>query len=278
MRGVGVADALTEWVVGALADIGGADAPTLLTILGGNRAMERRTAGRGGAARLHALRDDSRVLDSAAVASGGSERAPICAYLRRHGRTSTRWRRFGGAWRPGRQFAPVFDAERLGTWIASAPGLDIGDYRVAREPRRPNHRIHGVVGSSRRSSNRACCAIPRGSLWCARRSTASPVSRVACGFRASAGRCAIAPRCTSAFPRGDPTCFARSCVRAAPSLRAQRYAFATIGLDVRDPLCAAMAGLGAQPTDVNAYVVTPGGAYAGPPLGDRPLHYELSLV
>jgi len=61
-------------------------------------------------------------------------------------------------------------------------------------------------------------------------------------------------------------------------LRAARYALATIGLDARDPLCAAPGGLFAQPTEVNAYICTAGGAYAGPPLADRPLHYEIALV
>ena len=63
-----------------------------------------------------------------------------------------------------------------------------------------------------------------------------------------------------------------------PELRAARYAFATIGLDVRDPLCAGLGGLLAQPTDVYAYICTAGGAYAGPPLAARPLHYEIAFV
>ena len=46
MRGTGVADALSKWVGRELYDMGGADAPILLTILGGNSAMERRTSGR----------------------------------------------------------------------------------------------------------------------------------------------------------------------------------------------------------------------------------------
>jgi hypothetical protein len=79
-------------------------------------------------------------------------------------------------------------------------------------------------------------------------------------------------------PSGRPDIL-RALVRAScAELWAARYAFATIGLDTRDPLCAAMAGLAAQPTDVNAYVLTPGGPYDGPPLDDRPLHYEIALV
>src|SRR5690348_2183266 len=46
-RGTGVADALSEWVRCALAEMAPTDTPVLLTILGGNRAMERRAVGRG---------------------------------------------------------------------------------------------------------------------------------------------------------------------------------------------------------------------------------------
>jgi hypothetical protein len=47
---------------------------------------------------------------------------------------------------------------------------------------------------------------------------------------------------------------------------------------VGDPLSAALRGFFAQPTDVHAYVSTALGDYDGPPLDDRPLHYEIALV
>src|SRR5262249_5084950 len=50
VRRTGVADALTEWAVETLSDLGGNDTPVLVTVLAGNRAMERRVHGRGGAA------------------------------------------------------------------------------------------------------------------------------------------------------------------------------------------------------------------------------------
>jgi hypothetical protein len=61
-------------------------------------------------------------------------------------------------------------------------------------------------------------------------------------------------------------------------LRGLGDAFFTVGLDVRDPLCAALRGLWAQPTDVHAYVTTARGAYNGPALDGRPLHHEIALV
>src|SRR5215218_8776470 len=59
MRGTGVADALIRWAMAALLDMGGPDSPILLTVLAGNRAMERRTSGRGttpGVARFATIR------------------------------------------------------------------------------------------------------------------------------------------------------------------------------------------------------------------------------
>jgi hypothetical protein len=37
-------------------------------------------------------------------------------------------------------------------------------------------------------------------------------------------------------------------------------------------------GLFAQPTLVGAYVTSPSGRYNGPPLDERPMHYEAALV
>ena len=60
--------------------------------------------------------------------------------------------------------------------------------------------------------------------------------------------------------------------------RGRGYSFFTVGLDVRDPLRRALAGLRAQPTDIGAYVTTPGGRYRGEPFDERPLHFEIALA
>jgi hypothetical protein len=276
LRGAGVADALTAWVVATLNDIGGPDAPTLVTILGGNRAMERRTDGRGGAAaftRFATVRAFSIPLLWPRSARTLSSVYVTPAETRDIAEMASLWRRVA----PGRQFAPVFDADELSAWISSAPGLDIGDYRVARSR---DGRIMGFLAWW----DQATFKQPR----VLRYSPRLAVVRAALNGVAVATRGVRLPnvgeplRYRSALhvcvPAGRPDVL-RALVRSScAELRAQGYAFATIGLDVRDPLCAAMAGLAAQPTDVNAYVLTPGGAYAGPPLANRPLHYEISLV
>jgi hypothetical protein len=183
------------------------------------------------------------------------------------------WRRVA----PGRQFAPVFDADSMSAWIADAPGLDIGDYRVARTR---DGRIVGFLAWWDQTGFKTSRVLRYSPRLAAARAALNGLATVTGGARLPVVGESLRYRTALhvCVPSGRPDVL-RALVRAScAELRAQRYAFATIGLDARDPLCAAMNGLAAQPTDVNAYVFTPGGAYAGPALDDRPLHYEISLV
>jgi hypothetical protein len=56
------------------------------------------------------------------------------------------------------------------------------------------------------------------------------------------------------------------------------HAVLMVGLDVRDPLTAALKGLWARPTDVEALVAVAGRLGGCPFLDGRPLHYETALV
>ena len=79
-------------------------------------------------------------------------------------------------------------------------------------------------------------------------------------------------------PASRPEVLHSLLIRAYAAVRGLGYVFFTIGLDRRDPLSIALRGLLAVPTDIHAYVATPAGPYVGPPLDDRPLHYETALV
>jgi len=176
-----------------------------------------------------------------------------------------------------RQFAPAFDADELSAWISSAPGLSIDDYRVARAR---DGRIVGFVAWWDQSAfklSRVLRYSPRLALV---RAAINGLAAMSGGVRLpDVGEPLRYRTALHVCVPSDRPDVLRSLIRSsAAELRKERYAFATIGLDVKDPLCAATSGLGAQPTDVNAYVLTPTGGYAGPPLGDRPLHYEIALV
>lgn len=276
LRGAGVADALTEWVAGALVDIGAADTPTLVTILSGNRPMERRSGGRGGAAafeRFATIRAFSIPLLWPRSARTRADVQVSRATMSDVDEMVGLWRRVA----PGRQLAPVFDGDALSAWIASAPGLDIGDYRVARSR---DGRVTGFLAWWDQAVFKQSRVLRYSPRLAVARAALNGLAGLTGGTRLPSVGEPLRYRTALhvCVPAGRPDVL-RALVRASSAeLRAQGYAFATIGLDVTDPLCRAMAGLAAQPTDVNAYVVTPGGRYAGPPLSDRPLHYELALV
>ena len=275
MRGTGVADALIRWVMAELLDMGGPGVPILLTVLAGNRAMERRTSGRGttpGVAHFATMRafslpllfprafKDSGLRVSTATSRDIEEMLELWSHVA-----------------PARQLAPVLTAETFERWIARAPGLDISSYRLARDA---SGRLAGfmawwdqatfkqshVLRYSRRL--RVARALLNGAATLTR---GTPLPDVGELLR----YCTALNVCVP----GEAPEVLRALVRSSSSeLRDAGYAFATIGLDVRDPLCAALNGLFAQPTDVNAFVYTTSGDYAGRSLADRPLHYEIALV
>jgi hypothetical protein len=183
------------------------------------------------------------------------------------------WRRVART----RQLAPVLMAATFERWVASAPGLDISSYRLARAA---SGRLVGFMAWWDQATFKQSRVL--------RYSPRLRVARALLNGAATATRGVPLPdagdtlRYCTAFNvcvPGDSPEVLRALVRSSyAELRDAGYSFATIGLDVRDPLCAALSGLFAQPTDVNAYVCTAGGDYAGPSLVDRPLHYEIALV
>jgi GNAT superfamily N-acetyltransferase len=275
MRGTGVADALIRWVMAALLDMGGPDSPILLTVLAGNRAMERRTSGRTatpGVARFATIRAFSLPLlfPRAFEKTGGRVSKATSRDIEE---MMELWRRVA----PTRQLAPVLTATTFERWLASAPGLDISSYRLARDA---SGRLTGFMAwwdQVTFKQSRVLRYSPRLRVARALLNGAAAVTRGT--PLPEAGE--LLRYCTAynVCVPGEAPEVLRALVRSSyAELRDAGYAFATIGLDVRDPLCAALNGLFAQPTDVNAFIYTTSGDYAGPSLADRPLHYEIALV
>jgi hypothetical protein len=79
-------------------------------------------------------------------------------------------------------------------------------------------------------------------------------------------------------PADKPGVLRALIISAYNELRRTGCSFMNLGLDRRDPLSAAMTGLFAQPTDVNAYIVTPRSGVIPEHLDERPLHNEIALV
>src|SRR5438094_565198 len=108
----------------------------------------------------------------------------------------------------------------------------------------------------------------------------SSASRRSAPSRCRSSRCAgsTLPTACLCVPATDPGVLRALLVKAARAHAGSPYTFCSIGLDVTDPLTSALAGCWAQTTLVHAHVGTPAGAYEGPPLGARPLHFEAALV
>jgi hypothetical protein len=177
---------------------------------------------------------------------------------------------------PTRQMMQAFDAESLAEWIESAPGLDISNYYLAR---RANGRIAGFIGVWDQQSLkqlRVTAYSPRlAGVRLAYNSIAPALGARRLPRPGQPLSCACAAHIC--VPAGEPGVLRALIDSVCTDLRG-RYSFFTLGLDVHDPLGAALDGLFAQPTDVHAYITRPRGAWSGPPLDDRPLHYEIALV
>lgn len=273
MRGRGVADALSAWTRDAFATMAADRAPILMTILGGNRAMERRTRGKGGMPhfrRFATIRvfsipllvprsfTDAHRRVSAATAEDVEEMVAL-------------WRRVA----PGRQFAPELTVERFMNWLAIAPGLDLADYRLARDR---SGRLVGFLAWWDQAPFKQLRVLRYSPRLRVARAVVNRVASITGGVPLPDAGAVLRYR-TAVHVCVEGAGVLRALLRASHrELRQARYAFATIGLDMRDPLCAALDGLFAQPTNVNAHICARGGDYAGPSLADRPLHYEIALV
>ena len=251
--------------------------PTLITVLAGNRAMERRLPGPRG------------VPAFDWVATIRSHSIPVL-WKRRLNDHSTvkieraKWsdlERMVQLWArvaPLRQFAPAFESNSLAEWIRLAPGLDISSYLVARSCA---GEILGFIA-----------------LWDQRSFKQMYVERYSRQMSVVAAiNNAIAPKLGGArlanpgeemryqtavhicVPADTPEILQTLLVAAHNLLRNTGCAFFNVGLDVADPLSVATKGFFSQPTDIHAYVSTRGRTPLDlESLRSRPLHYEIALV
>ncbi len=274
-RDTRTADSLERFVSETAKATAGDSTPVLLTVLAGNIAMERRAAGPRGLPRLHRFA----TLHSYAIPllwRRAGDAPDLCverASSRDLDEMADLWRAIA----PTRQFTPVLDADGLARWIASAPGLEIDDYLLARDRR---GRLLGFVG-----------------MWDQRALKTLRVLRYSPTLSILRGVMRImAPFVGAAAPPdvGAPLHYAsavhlcvpldrvevlRALVLAAHDrLRGADRIFLNVGLDAREALGSALHGLLATPTAIHAYATMPRGAWDGPALDDRPLHFETALV
>jgi ribosomal protein S18 acetylase RimI-like enzyme len=274
-RGGFAADGLEEFAREAVREYGGDDMLALLTVLGGNRSMERRAPGPRGLPTLTKFA----TLDVHAIPLLWPRPHTIDGIRVRAARSGD-LEEMGAIWNrvaPARQLAPVLDAASLRTWIAGAPGLAIDDYLVAQ---RPDGRIAGflalwdqyLIKQLRVLSYSGRLAAVRAAL-----NALSPIARTPKLPAAGAvlPSLAIVHCCV---PADAPDVLRALLLQGYAARRGAGHLFLTLALDRSDPLRAALRGLLSQPTTVGAYATTPAGRWTGAPLDARPLHFESALV
>ena len=272
-RRSGAADALTLYARSATIELCGPDAPLLCTILAGNAAMERRARGPRGMPVL------SRFATLAVLAVPLLwERRERPAGVRVRHATEKDLEPMALAWRQyarDRQFADERDAESFNAWIRNAPGLALADYLLATDAA---GRILGFMGvwDQREFKQMRVSSYSR-RLAFARRAINAIAPLTGTARLPELGGVLPALATVHVCAR-EPVVLRALLLEAYRRYRGPHYAFLTLGLDARDPLLAATAGLLAQPTRVDAYVTT-GRGFADPDtFAGRLLHYETALV
>ena len=273
-RGTGVADALSLYARDWCAEAG-AGVPILITVLGGNSAVEHRLRKRRSLPLFTAV-GTIRVFTVPILwrrrPPSGSNPAIVRASSEDLKEMAALWSRVAR----NRQFAPVFDAAGLAQWITRAPGLSTEHYWLARDR---NGRLAGFLALWDQQPLKQLVAVGltvRGAIF----------RRVFNAVAPALGAARL-PRlgeplpCLSALhvcvPGDRPDVLRRLLIAAYNEFRG-RYSFFSIGLDPRDPLSAALKGLWALPTDVQVYASSPDSSYTGPQLLSLPIHFETALV
>jgi GNAT superfamily N-acetyltransferase len=273
-RGGGIADALTELARETCRDFAGDDALALITVLGGDRSVERRAFGPRGLPALHRLA----ALHVHAIPLLWPRSVNVTGLTVREGRDED-IEEMGALWQtlaPARQLAPVMDAERLRAWLDRAPGLAIHHYLVAC---RASGRIAGFVGIWDQSSFKQLRVLAYSRRLAMARRAMNVVASVSRAPRLPAtGETLRSLAAVHLCAPDDPAVLRALLLQAYARHRTQGQLFFTLALDRRDPRSAALRGLLAQPTLVNAYVTTPAGCWTGERLDRRPLHFESALV
>ena len=274
-RGAGVADALTAWARDACIETGGPDVLAFLTVLAGNRAMERRMPGPRGLPRLrrvatfrtHTLpvlwrrrRVDAGVSIAAGTPSDVEEMAEL-------------WSRVA----PGHQLAHVLDAAGLSAWIDAAPSLDFSRYLLAR---RPDGCLAGFLAVWDQSEFKRLRVTGYSRKLAAVRTAFNAVAPALGSTRlpppgGALRNLTVVHVCV---PPEEPEVLRALVLDAYNAARGQGFSFLNVGLDGADPLGVAMNGLLAQPLDIWICVASPAENPVTTAFDGRPFHHEIALV
>ena len=250
--------------------------PVMITVLAGNKAMERRLDGPRGLVpfqKLATIRTHSiSVLWKRRLGAASGMTIARAKWSDLDDMVEL-WQRVA----PLRQFAPVLDANSMAKMITSSPGLHISSFLLSRAR---DGELLGCMAVWDQSQVKQLYVDRYSRRMSAVRRCFNALSPVIGSERMPASGEPLRHRTVFnvCVPGDRPDVLRALLVTAHNELRGAACSFFNIGLDLRDPLTSALSGFLAQPTDVNAYI----SAVENPPaiesLQSLPLHYEIALV
>ena len=275
-RGSGAAEALIRHAWQACREMGGDEVPTLVTVLAGNAAIERRARGpRGSPPWTNFAR-----LVAHSVSLVWKRRVPAVAGMRVERACAADLAEMAELWQklaPARNFAPAFAPGGFEAWIEQAPGLEPESYWLLRGD---DGRIAAFLGLWDQETFKHTRVVrysrPLAAFRLSYNLLAPLIGAARLPGRGSAMRFLTAVHVC--VPPDRPAMLRALVLSAYDALRGRGYAFFSVGLDAKDPLSAAFDGLLGQTTQIDAYVACPAGRYDGAPLDGAPLHFEIALV
>lgn len=274
LRGTGATPALIEWLRARAREIGGDEQPVVLTVLAGNAPMERLARGENGLPRLERFATMRNFAIPVLRRRASDEGAAVSeAQPHELDEMAALWARVA----PQRQCAPALDAREIARFAIAAPGLSLEDYLLARDARGRLRGFLAVWDQHAIKRLRVLRWSPRLRLARALLNLLSPLTGLSRLPRA--GQPLHAPGVLHLCVPGDDPIALRSLLLAALArLRGTSAHLLNLGLDVRDPLTAALRGLWAQPTDFHARITAPSGSWLGTALDDLPFHLDVPLA
>ena len=275
-RGGGVADALSIWARDICVATHGPEVLAFLTILAGNRSMARRMDGPRGLPDI----DQVATLRTHTIPLVWRRRPPRCGSVEVRPATADDVGDMAGLWArvaPERQFAAVLDQASMAAWIDAAPGLEISDYRLAR---RPDGEVAGFLGVWDQSAIKRLRVTGYSRKLGAARRVFNAVAPIVGATRmpGTGGALRNLTAVQVCVPQEDPDVLRALVVAAYNERRRKGYSFLNVGLDLTDPLTAALDGLLSQPTDVWVCTASLEDESRGQASDGRPVHHEIALV
>lgn len=174
----------------------------------------------------------------------------------------------------GKQFAPEWTEQGVRAFLATAPDVAIGNYRLAYR----GDRLVGLLLVWDQEAFKRMVVLGYAPSMARMRRWYNPLARLL-------GLARI-PEVGAALPYFYAT---HLCAETADDLRAlyvdvynahrtRGHLFFSTMLDVRDPLAASLDGFLTQHVDIELYVMDPRQRWAGHPFGARPLYFDPAIV